>query len=134
MSATIGNLQEIGDFLKAHVYTRDFRPVELTETIKINEDIFVISKDIDGSMKAERNRKLKFEASFKFSKYIWNNFFFYYFIIFVKVYSTDMKKLDPSGIGLLVQEILPNGSCLVFCPTKSSCLSIAKIIYKAIGQ
>lgn len=45
-----------------------------------------------------------------------------------------MKRLDPSGIGLLVREVLPNGSCLVFCPTKSSCQSIAKIIYKTIGK
>ncbi|KAE9534778.1 hypothetical protein AGLY_008070 [Aphis glycines] len=111
MSATIGNMQEIGDFLNAYVYTRDFRPVKLTETIKFNEDIFVINKDIDGSLKTKLDRKLHFD-----------------------VYSDDMKRLDPSGIGLLVREILPNGSCLIFCPTKSSCLSIAKIIYKTIGR
>ncbi|XP_015377431.1 PREDICTED: helicase POLQ-like [Diuraphis noxia] len=110
MSATIGNMQEIGDFLNAHVYTRDFRPVKLTETIKLNEKIFVINKDIDGSLKIKLDRKLNFED-----------------------YSTNLKQLDPSGIGLLVREILPHGSCLIFCPTKSSCQSIAKIIYKTIG-
>lgn len=73
MSATIGNLQEIGDFLKAHVYTRDFRPVKLTETVKINEDIFVINKDIDGSLKAERNRKLNFDVGFKYIEYVLKN-------------------------------------------------------------
>lgn len=65
MSATIGNMQEIGDFLNAHVYTRDFRPVQLTETVKINEEIFVINKDIDGSLKTKLDRKLNFEVSFK---------------------------------------------------------------------
>ncbi|VVC28997.1 Hypothetical protein CINCED_3A019032 [Cinara cedri] len=111
MSATIGNMQEIGNFLNAYVYTRDFRPVQLIETIKIDDAIFVINKDIDGSLNSKLNRKLNFS-----------------------VYSTDMKKLDPSGIGLLVREILPSGSCLIFCPTKSSCQSIAKIVYKTIGK
>lgn len=45
-----------------------------------------------------------------------------------------MKRLDPSGIGLLVSEVVQTGSCLVFCPTKSSCQSIAKIIYKTIER
>jgi len=66
MSATIGNIQEIGDFLNAYVYTKDFRPVELTETVKINEEIFVINKDIDGSLKIKRNRKINFDVSFKY--------------------------------------------------------------------
>jgi len=64
MSATIGNMQEVGDFLNAYVYTRDFRPVKLTETIKFNEDIFVINKDIDGSLKTKLDRKLSFDVSF----------------------------------------------------------------------
>lgn len=56
-------------------------------------------------------------------------------IIYIfQVYSPNMKQLDPSGIGILVREILPNGSCLIFCPTKSSCQSIAKIVYKTIGK
>jgi len=66
MSATIGNMQEIGDFLSAYVYTRDFRPVKLTETIKLNEQIFVINKDIDGSLKSKLDRKLDFDVSLKF--------------------------------------------------------------------
>uniref|UniRef100_A0A2S2R232 Helicase POLQ-like n=1 Tax=Sipha flava TaxID=143950 RepID=A0A2S2R232_9HEMI len=111
MSATIGNMNEIGNFLNAYVYTKDFRPVQLKESVKINQDIFVINKDVDGSMKIKLDRKLNFD-----------------------IYTSDMKRLDPSGIGLLVREILPNGSCLVFCPTKSSCQSIAKIIYKSIGK
>lgn len=62
MSATIGNMQEIGNFLDAHVYTKDFRPVQLTETIKINDEIFVINKDIDGSLKTKLDRKLNFNV------------------------------------------------------------------------
>lgn len=67
MSATIGNMQEIGDFLNAYVYTKDFRPVQLTETIKINEEIFVINTDIDGTLKTKLNRKLNFSVSFKYT-------------------------------------------------------------------
>lgn len=43
MSATIGNLSEISDFLKADVYTRGFRPVELKEYIKCGRDILEIN-------------------------------------------------------------------------------------------
>ena len=42
MSATIGNLNEIAKFMNADVYTRDFRPVELTEYIKCGSDILKI--------------------------------------------------------------------------------------------
>jgi len=66
MSATIGNMQEIGDFLNAYVYTKDFRPIKLTETIKFNEDIFVINKDTDGSLKTKLDRKLYFDVSFNY--------------------------------------------------------------------
>lgn len=43
MSATIGNLTEISTFLKADVYTRSFRPVELREYIKCGNDILAIN-------------------------------------------------------------------------------------------
>jgi len=70
MSATIGNMQEIGDFLNAHVYTKDFRPVQLTETVKINDEIFIINKDIDGSLKTKLDRKLNLNVSFKHYNFI----------------------------------------------------------------
>lgn len=43
MSATIGNLSEISEFLKADVYTRGFRPIELKEYIKCGRDILEIN-------------------------------------------------------------------------------------------
>ncbi|TMW42120.1 hypothetical protein DOY81_012796, partial [Sarcophaga bullata] len=43
MSATIGNLSEISEFLNADVYTRGFRPVELKEYIKCGRDILEIN-------------------------------------------------------------------------------------------
>ena len=43
MSATIGNLSELSAFLKADVYQRGFRPVELKEYIKCGKDILEIN-------------------------------------------------------------------------------------------
>lgn len=45
MSATIGNLKEICTFLKADVYQRNFRPVELTEYVKCGDEIAKINWD-----------------------------------------------------------------------------------------
>lgn len=45
MSATIGNLNELANFLDADVYKKDFRPVELREHIKCGSDILEIRND-----------------------------------------------------------------------------------------
>lgn len=45
MSATIGNLPELAEFLDADVYQKDFRPVELREYIKCGSDLIEIKKD-----------------------------------------------------------------------------------------
>lgn len=45
MSATIGNLPELAEFLNADVYQKDFRPVELREFIKCGSDLIEIKKD-----------------------------------------------------------------------------------------
>lgn len=66
MSATIGNIHEIGDFLNAYVYTKDFRPVELTETVKVNEEVFVINKNIAGCLEIKRDRKINLDVSCKY--------------------------------------------------------------------
>lgn len=39
MSATIGNLPEICQFLNAEEYTQNFRPVELIEYIKCGDEL-----------------------------------------------------------------------------------------------
>lgn len=43
MSATIGNLEQLSDFLNADIYTRGFRPVELKEFIKCGNDILEVN-------------------------------------------------------------------------------------------
>lgn len=47
MSATIGNLTEICKFLNADVYTRNFRPVELTEYVKCGNEIAKINWNVE---------------------------------------------------------------------------------------
>lgn len=43
MTATIGNLNEIAEFLKAKAYTGSFRPVELAEYVKCGNDVFTVN-------------------------------------------------------------------------------------------
>lgn len=52
MSATIGNLNEIATFLKADVYTRNFRPVELKEYVKCGSEIFAIDPSAQSTEEA----------------------------------------------------------------------------------
>lgn len=57
MSATIGNLKELAQFLNADIYHKDFRPTELREYIKCGSDLIEIKKDastIENAFKRDR--------------------------------------------------------------------------------
>lgn len=43
MSATIGNLKEIAQFLNADSYSKNFRPVEITEYVKCENDTWIVN-------------------------------------------------------------------------------------------
>lgn len=43
MSATIGNLNEIAQFLNADTYSQNFRPVEITEYVKCENDMWIVN-------------------------------------------------------------------------------------------
>ncbi|XP_050561559.1 helicase POLQ-like [Spodoptera frugiperda] len=105
MSATIGNLHEIAQFLRADVFQRQFRPVELTEYVKLGD---MLHKIVWGSEGVEivPDRALSYN------------------------YSAAATSLDPDLIGGLVSEVVPKGSVLVFCPTKRNCENVTTLLCK----
>lgn len=105
MSATISNLRQIAKFLRADIYTRDFRPVELKEYVKIGSDILSIHPN-------ERFTRDAFKVERTFGA----------------DYSDKMTKRDPDHVVGLVLEVIPNSSCLVFCATKQHCENVAKLL------
>jgi len=42
MSATIGNIKEIAQFLNADTYSQNFRPVEIIEYVKCENNTWII--------------------------------------------------------------------------------------------
>eukprot|EP01080_Neovahlkampfia_damariscottae_P003704 gene3704-6593_t len=84
MSATIPNIEDLSNWLNAILYVSTFRPVPLTEYLKIDNEIF----DVEGKLL----RQLK----------------------------TPNKK-DPDNILQLCEEIVPDGSVLIFCSSKKGC-------------
>ncbi|CAK1577967.1 unnamed protein product [Parnassius mnemosyne] len=105
MSATIGNLNEIAQFLHADVFQREFRPVELTEYVKLGNVLNRIVWNENG-MELVPDRQLKYD------------------------YTAAATSLDPDYLGGLVSEVVPAASCLVFCPTKKNCENVASLLCK----
>ncbi|CAH0629156.1 unnamed protein product [Chrysodeixis includens] len=105
MSATIGNLHEIAQFLRADVFKREFRPVELTEYVKLGDMLHKIVWGADG-VEVVPERELAFD------------------------YSAAAKNVDPDLLGGLVSEVVPKGSCLVFCSTKRNCENVTVLLCK----
>ncbi|KFB49795.1 hypothetical protein ZHAS_00017812 [Anopheles sinensis] len=105
MSATIGNLGEVARFMLADVYCRDFRPVELKEYVKCGDDLFEVRgqaermDDVFGE-----KRRLEFD------------------------YSEDLRRIDQDHVIGLIMEVIPESSCLVFCPTKNKCESLCAML------
>uniref|UniRef100_A0A182M9W0 Helicase POLQ-like n=1 Tax=Anopheles culicifacies TaxID=139723 RepID=A0A182M9W0_9DIPT len=108
MSATIGNLTEVARFMLADVYCRDFRPVELKEYVKCGDDLYEVrsqkqagrSEDVFGEKRA-----LEFAEC-----------------------SEELRRLDTDHVVRLILEVIPESSCLVFCPTKSKCESLCAML------
>ncbi len=47
--------------------------------------------------------------------------------------STDVQ-LDPDQLTVLVTEIVPDSSCLIFCSTKKSCQNVALLLTKTLPR
>ena len=47
---------------------------------------------------------------------------------------TTAAYVDPDLIGGLVMEVIPQSSCLVFCPTKKNCENVAQLICNVLPK
>nr|XP_045248310.1 helicase POLQ-like isoform X7 [Macaca fascicularis] len=108
MSATLNNVEDLQKFLQAEYYTSQFRPVELKEYLKINDTIYEIDSKAENGMTFSRLLNYK--------------------------YSDTLKKMDPDHLVALVTEVIPNYSCLVFCPSKKNCENVAEMICKFLSK
>lgn len=111
MSATISNLQEIAKFLKADVYTRDFRPVELKEYLKVGSELLSID-----------TKARSFSEVFKVERSIGSD------------YKSEILKRDPDHLGALILECVPKLSCLVFCATKQNCENVSILLANIVPR
>ncbi|KAF6371804.1 helicase, POLQ like [Rhinolophus ferrumequinum] len=108
MSATLNNVEDLQKFLHAEYYTNQFRPVELKEYLKINDAIYEVDSKAENGITFSRLLNYK--------------------------YSDTLKKMDPDRLVALVTEVIPNYSCLVFCPTKKNCENVAEMICKFLSK
>ncbi|XP_030420848.1 helicase POLQ-like isoform X2 [Gopherus evgoodei] len=108
MSATLNNVGDLQQFLQAEYYTNNFRPVELKEYVKIQDSIYEVDN------KAENGLIFSRLLNFK--------------------YSSNLQKMDPDHLIALVTEVIPNYSCLVFCPTKKNCENVAEMVCKYLNN
>ncbi|XP_042637722.1 helicase POLQ-like [Orycteropus afer afer] len=108
MSATLNNVEDLQEFLQAEYYTSQFRPVELKEYLKINDEIYEVGSKAENGITFSRLLNYK--------------------------YSDTLKKMDPDRLIALVTEVIPNYSCLVFCPTKKNCENVAEMICKFLSK
>ncbi|XP_073238132.1 helicase POLQ-like [Porites lutea] len=109
MSATLSNIADLKEFLKAEVYSNDFRPVELKEFVKVGCDIYKVPK---ASEDEEDNGKPFRRISNKQGQ------------------NKELLLRDPDQLLTLVLEVIPRHSCLVFCSTKKNCQSVALLLVK----
>ncbi|XP_041614408.1 helicase POLQ-like isoform X6 [Vulpes lagopus] len=108
MSATLNNVEDLQKFLQAEYYTSQFRPVELKEYLKINDAIYEVDSKAENGMTFSRLLNCQ--------------------------YSNTLKKMDPDHLVALATEVIPNYSCLVFCPTKKNCENVAEMICRFLSK
>ncbi|KAL8206370.1 UNVERIFIED_CONTAM: hypothetical protein K2H54_000872 [Gekko kuhli] len=108
MSATLSNVGDLQKFLKAEYYTSNFRPVELKEYVKIQDSIYEVDSTAEDGFRFARPLDYK--------------------------YSSNLQKADPDHLIALATEVIPEYSCLIFCPTKKNCENVAQKICKYLNR
>jgi POLQ-like helicase len=58
----------------------------------------------------------------------------YWDAVAVLQYSDVLRKMDPDHLVALVTEVIPNYSCLVFCPSKKNCENVAEMLCKFLSK
>ncbi|KOC69610.1 Helicase POLQ-like [Habropoda laboriosa] len=106
MSATIGNLNEVAEFLNADLYTGNFRPVEIKEYVKCDDNIWLL--DLKTEELLTDIKKINYR------------------------YSNEAAIIDPDRIGGLVMDIVPGDSCLIFCSSRKNCENVALLLTKVL--
>ncbi|CAF1447721.1 unnamed protein product [Rotaria sordida] len=105
MSATLANIDDLLTFLNAQFYEERFRPVELEEYVTVNDIVYKINRNNSN----DNNQLIEHrQLDFKYTKQHLLN--------------------DPDRLVGLVSEVIPNDSCLVFCPSKINCENVARLI------
>ncbi|UYV81964.1 HELQ [Cordylochernes scorpioides] len=102
MSATLGKMDILEKFLNASIYASDFRPVKLEEFIKIDN---MILRYENGHLTPVK--ELNYEPA-------------------------SQRGGDPDNICNLVRDVIPDHSCLIFCPTKKHCENVAQLLAKSL--
>ena len=93
---------------QADVYTDNFRPVRLKEYIKTGDSVLEVNEDQRKQETLLEHRRTLIPKS------------------------SASRKFDPDGLGALVAEVVPQHCCLVFCPTKKNCESVAQLISRTL--
>ncbi|UYV72599.1 HELQ, partial [Cordylochernes scorpioides] len=105
MSATLGKMDILQKFLNASIYAADFRPVKLEEYIKIDN---MILRYENGDLTPVEQLNYKPDPA--------------------------SRRVDPDNICNLVKEVIPEHSCLIFCPTKKHCENVAQLLAKNLPK
>uniref|UniRef100_A0A5S6Q3A2 Helicase POLQ-like n=1 Tax=Trichuris muris TaxID=70415 RepID=A0A5S6Q3A2_TRIMR len=104
MSATLSNLEHLKTFMNADLFIHQFRPISLTEYVKLDQLVY----------KVDTNSQDPREV-----------------LVFYRRLESG-SAIDPDNLSELVTEVVPSGSCLIFCPTKKSAENVCLLLTKVL--
>ena len=52
----------------------------------------------------------------------------------IPVSTAETQKLDTDGLGVLVAEVVPEHSCLLFCATNNNCESVSQLVTRQLSK